>query len=156
MNEFPKVNEKLVTTIVVCVLVILLLAIGVSTFKKRGRPTIDPNTYQAVFLDNNQQYFGHLQNLGTRYPSLTDIYYVRIQGPAVENPAQQQFSLIKLGNEIHGPQDVMYLNWDQVAYWENLKPDSEVVKGINKEKAQRAAPQPAPVPVPAPAPAPVK
>ncbi len=156
MNEFPKVSEKLITTIVVAVLVLLLLGIGVSTFKKRGRPALDPNAYQAVFLNNNQQYFGHLQGIGTRYPTLSDIYYVRTQGPAPENPAQQQFSLIKLGSEIHGPQDLMYLNWDHVTYWENLRADSEVVKGINKEKAQRALPQPAPVPVPAPVPAPAK
>lgn len=85
-------------------------------------------------------------------PYLTDIYYVRTQGPMAENPAQQQFTLIKLGNEIHGPQDMMYFNWDRVLYWENLRPDSEVVKGIYKEKAQRANPTPPPAPA-APAPA---
>ena len=45
--------------------------------------------------------------------------------------------LIKFGNEIHGPEDVMYLNWEAVLYWETLKQDSQVVQSILKEKAQR-------------------
>jgi hypothetical protein len=153
MEGSPKVSEKFITTAIVVVLFVLLLAIGVSALKKRGRPQVDPNVYQAVFLDNNQQYFGHLKNVGGRFPYLTDIYYVRMQGPVTENPGQQQFSLIKFGSEIHGPEDVMYINWDKVLYWENLKPESEVVKGIYKEKAQRANPTPAPAPAPAPVPA---
>lgn len=153
MEGSPRFSEKSVTTTMVVVLIILLLAIGASVFKKRRTPQVDPNIYQAVFLDNNQQYFGHLHNVGTRHPSLTDVYYVRGQGPVADNPANQQFSLIKFGNEIHGPEDLMYLNWEHVLYWENLKPESEVVKGIYKEKAQRANPTPSTAPAPAPAPA---
>lgn len=145
MEGTPKISEKFVTTVIIVVLALLLIGIGVSKYKRRGVPAIDPNVYQAVFFDNNQQYFGHLHNIKSKMPYLTDIYYVRTQGPVPENLQQQQFTLIKLGNEIHGPEDVMYFNLDRVLYWENLRSDSEVVKGIYKEKAQRTAPQP-PVP----------
>lgn len=157
MEGTPKISEKFVTTVIIVVLVLLLIGIGVSKYKRSGVPAIDPNVYQAVFFENNQQYFGHLHNINSKMPYLTDIYYVRTQGPVPENPQQQQFTLIKLGNEIHGPEDVIYFNWDRVLYWENLRSDSEVVKGIYKEKAQRVAPQPpAPLPVQAPAPIPAK
>ncbi len=155
MEGTPKISEKFITTIIIAVLVLLLIGIGVSKYKRRGVPAIDPTVYQAVFFDNNSQYFGHLNNLKSKMPYLTDVYYVRTQGPPAENPQQQQFTLIKLGNEIHGPEDVIYFNWDRVLYWENLRSDSEVVKGIYKEKAQRANPPPPPSPPP-PASAPAK
>lgn len=156
MNDSPRSSEKTVTLLVVLVLVVLVGAIAISSFKRRNMPKIDPDTYQAIFLDNNQQYFGHLKNLGTRYPYLTDIYYVQVQGPRTENLQDQKFTLIKLGNEIHGPEDVIYFNPKKLLFWENLKSDSKVVKGIAQEKAQRnnaAAVQPVPAPV-APLPAP--
>ena len=38
--------------------------------------------------------------------------------------------LIKLGSEIHGPDDEMIINKDQVLFFENLKTDSTVAKSI--------------------------
>lgn len=150
MDGFSRSSEKFITVAVVVVLAALLLGIGAAVLAKRGMPAIDPNAYQVVILDNNQQYFGHLKNPGRRSASLADIYYIRLKEPAAEN-GEQQFTLVKfaIGNEIHGPEDMMYLNWKHVVYWENLRPESEVVKGIYKEKAQRASGQaaaPAPTP----------
>jgi hypothetical protein len=42
----------------------------------------------------------------------------------------QQVSLAKLGGELHGPEDVMYVNRDQVLFWENLKDNGKVVTAI--------------------------
>lgn len=134
MNESTRNLEKTITVVVLVVLLVLLVGIGASVWKKRNVPRVDPNVYQGVFLTNNQQYFGHLKNLGTRHPYLADVYYVQTQ-PI--NPAEQQFNLVKLGNEIHGPEDVIYFNWKNVLFWENLKPDSRVVRGIEQEKLQR-------------------
>lgn len=132
--------------VVILVLVIWLL---VSIVKRVGMPKVDPNVYQSIFIEGNQQYFGHLKGLGTRYPYLTDIYYVKMQ----QNGSTTTPQLIKLGSELHGPEDVMYLNWDKVFFWENLKPDSQVVQGISRDKVQRASQQIAPQPaMPAPVP----
>lgn len=122
-------------------LVVVALIVGIITWSKAGSiPKVDEGAYQAVFLANNQQYFGHLRGIGTGHPYLTDIYYVKYaaQSGVAENTPQQKFTLVKLGSEIHGPQDVLYLNWDNLIFWENLKNDSQVVRGIEQEKAQRA------------------
>ncbi|MEK7524316.1 MAG: hypothetical protein AAB588_04790 [Patescibacteria group bacterium] len=172
MDISQKRPEKIVMGVIVVVLVALLIFIGVSAWRLRNMPRVDPNTYQVVFLSNNLQYFGHLQNIGTRHPTLSDIYYVQSQNTQGQAPADQKFVLIKLGNEMFGPEDVMYLSKDTILFWQNLRPDSRIVKGIMQEKAQRANPQPpvvqpsplplapaanvAPAPVPAAAPAPVK
>ena len=85
---------------------------------------IDSDGYQAVFLTNDQIYFGHLKSIGSDYLILSDVYYVKVN----EEGAGQ---LVKLGvGEPHGPQDKMIINQDQVLFWENLKFDSPVVKTI--------------------------
>lgn len=130
MQKFTKVAA------IVAIIAIVLLTL--SSWKNRYVPKVDPDVYQAVFFEGGQSYFGHLKNVGTRHPYLEDIYYIKSQTPAVEETAEQQFQLIKRGGEIHGPEDVLHLNWENVIFWENLRPDSKVVQGIAREKAQRA------------------
>ena len=47
--------------------------------------------------------------------------------------------LQKLGSELHGPEDQMVINRDQVQFWENLKDDGQVVKAITTYKANPTA-----------------
>ena len=98
--------------------------------------------YQAVFLSNGQVYFGHLKNIETKSPVLTDIYYIQSnqQNPQSGNQAQQpqpQLSLVKLGNELHGPEDSMAIRADQVLFWENLKDDGKVVQAIHDAQKKK-------------------
>ncbi len=92
--------------------------------------------YQAVFLSNNQVYFGHLSNLNSNFPTLTDIYYLQVT--QVLQPkattAQNQINLVKLGGELHGPEDLMKINKDQILFVEDLKVDSQVVNAIKDYK----------------------
>ncbi len=89
---------------------------------------IDADAYQAVFLANDQIYFGRLKNVNSDYLLLKDVYYVKVG----ESGSGQ---LIKLGaSEPHGPKDEMIINKDQVMFWENLRFDSPVVKGIQNKK----------------------
>jgi hypothetical protein len=95
--------------------------------------------YQAVFLTNGQVYFGKVSRVDNSYVKLTDIYYLQVQqqvqpkdSSATQTP---QVSLAKLGGELHGPEDVMYISRQQVLFWENLKDDGKVTKAIKDYKA---------------------
>ena len=102
-------------------------------------PSFSGDKYQAVFLSNNQVYFGKMSNLNSQFPKLTDIYYLRVTQalqPQDPNSPQQQINLVKLGNELHGPEDAMRLNRDHILCVEDLKADSQVVTAINDFKAQ--------------------
>ncbi len=121
----------------------LLIAITVySVFGKNSiSAKIDTSKYQAVFLNSadGQVYFGKLKVLNDKYYELSDIYYVRVEQvqPDKNNAQaqpQQNISLAKLGNEIHGPQDFMYINRDSIMFFENLKDDGQVVKAITEYK----------------------
>ena len=98
-----------------------------------GGNLIKSDQYQAVFLADGQIYFGKLDSIGEEYAVLTDIYYLQVQQevqPDTTAQPQTQISLAKLGNELHGPEDEMFINVDQILFWENLKDDGQVVEAI--------------------------
>lgn len=102
---------------------------------------IKSKQYQALFLTNGQVYFGKVSKVDSSYVKLTDIYYLQVQQPVqpgADKNAQsnQQVSLAKLGGELHGPEDMMYVSRSQVLFWENLKDDGKVAKAIKDYKTQ--------------------
>ena len=107
--------------------------------------------YQAVFLTNGQVYFGKIASMTAQEVTIEDIYYLQVEGqiqPEQQGTQQPKLSLVKLGNELHGPQDKMIINRDQVLFWENLKDDGKVVTAIKDHKAGKTG-TPAPSTTPA-------
>lgn len=132
----------LVATAVLVLALIFALVFNDGAGKKNKEGVlINPDKYQAVFLNSQdgQVYFGKLAIYNDDLYVLSDIYYVRVENPIQpEGQNQQQqanISLAKLGNELHAPEDVMYISREKVLYWENLKDDGQVVKAITKYKA---------------------
>ena len=76
---------------------------------------------------------------------LEDIYYLRSAGnlqvsdakDSITTPAMDNFSLVKLGNELHGPEDKMSINLSQVLFTEDLKDDSKVVEAIRAYETKK-------------------
>lgn len=99
---------------------------------------VDKSKHQAVFLTNDQVYFGKITSITDEVVVMENIYYLQKgadqSGDAKQEaaaPAQQaNMSLAKLGNELHAPEDRMQINKDQVLFWENLKEDGKVSKAI--------------------------
>ena len=105
-----------------------------------NRPVAKSTQFQAVFLTNGQVYFGHLKNPGGANPVLSDIYYLQSndQNPQTgtttpSTTSSSQLSLIKLGSELHGPEDQMVIKADQILFWENLKDSGKVVQAIDQQ-----------------------
>jgi hypothetical protein len=109
----------------------LLLQIALSDANKEEK-YIDNTKMQAVFLNNGQVYFGKITELNSKYVNMGNIYYLRVnqQVQPGRQPSQNDVSLVKLGCELHGPQDLMTINREQVTFWENLKDDGQVTKAI--------------------------
>lgn len=114
--------------------------------------------YRAVFLTSGQVYFGKfVPSIFSDYETLTDIYYLQVNkplqaaGPQQPLPSQQPQQIVpqpepsqavivtKLGKELHGPQDRMYISSEQILFWEDLREDSDVVSTIMKDKNVRSA-----------------
>lgn len=141
-----KKNKIKLAIIASAAALLLLLVVSAAWFVYRSSTaaTIDRNKYQAVFFTNGQVYFGKLSSLNSGYMKLTDIYYLQAQttGSDSENPQQtssksSDVQLIKLGNEVHGPDDEMIISKDQILFFENLKKDGKVTDSISKYQSQK-------------------
>ena len=89
--------------------------------------------WQAVFLSNGQVYFGKIMKENKEEIYLTDIYYLQVSSPLQQDsqPAPRgELSLVKLGNELHGPEDLMIINKEHVLFTEDLRDDGKVVQAI--------------------------
>lgn len=135
------------------VVVILVAVIAIAAFLGADKLKGSSNkTRQSVFLTNGQVYFGYITSENGKNLVLKDIYYLQVQQPLQpakdEKEQQPQISLVKLGNELHGPKDEMRINREHVLFIEDMKNDSKVNQAIedfikNGGKAPTPAPSPA-------------
>lgn len=120
---------------------IVLLAVAFTWWRGQRLSGFDKD-WQAVFLTNGQVYFGKLAKSNRAEVILEDIYYLQVTRPLQQTQEGQQqadsqgeLSLVKLGNELHGPTDAMHINRDQVLFIEDLKDDSNVTQAISNYKS---------------------
>ncbi|MEO8784754.1 MAG: hypothetical protein ABI221_00250 [Candidatus Saccharimonadales bacterium] len=96
---------------------------------------------QAVFLNGGQVYFGHISNVNDSFLTVSNVYYLRVNQPVQPDTSKtstsgNDVSLVKLGCELHGPEDQMVINQSQVIFWENLKTDGQVAKAVAQFQKQ--------------------
>lgn len=93
--------------------------------------------YQAIFLNNGQVFFAKIENVGSDYPLLKDVFYVQTRvNPETKQPASV---LIKRGNEWHGP-DYMYVSAKHIVAIEPVSANSKVAQLIKEANTQKAPP----------------
>lgn len=97
---------------------------------------INTSTYQVVYLSSGQAYFGRLQNTGGEYLELKNPYVVQdVQQPTDEKSAQpNQTTLVKVRDQVYGPDDSMALRSENVLFWQNLREDSKVAQAIDAKE----------------------
>ena len=131
--------QKKLLVILITLLALLSLVVMSSKVLGGAGREVKRNRYQALFLTNGQVYFGKLSGVDGEYVKIKDIYYLQVQQqvqPGQKSEEQPQVSLAKLGGELHGPEDTMYVSRDQVLFWENLKDDGKVAKAIKDHQKQ--------------------
>lgn len=136
----PKSFVRQVATVVAALAVLLILALlflaaarAVNTPNDPLASAINPHEYQAVFLTNSQVYFGKLTAPGGDFYYLRKVYYLAQQS-SLQGGKPASPTLIKLGNEIHGPEDLMVINRHQILFVENLKPSGKVSQAITRSQ----------------------
>jgi len=138
MANFSQPTQNNSNVVLIGVSILIIIAVAVALMFTTG--SIKKNSlikeYQAVFLTNGQVYFGHL-DMSMEFYELTDIYYLQVNQDLqiAEDGTKPDLSLIKLGEELHGPTDRMLINKDQVLFIEDIADDSKVMKAIADNKA---------------------
>lgn len=151
-NMMPRPSGASALPWVILAVVLLVFVVAGVLFRDKLFPGKEEGTaqeqqassgYQAVFLTNGQVYFGKLSGMTASYATLEDIYYLQVTTPPVTNASQlnqqqaqqqQQLSLVKLGEELHGPVDEMKINRDQILFYEDMKADGKVMTAITEYK----------------------
>jgi hypothetical protein len=95
-----------------------------------------PTEYQAVFLDNGQAFFGKLEDAGSPFLMLRDVFYV--QQKADPQKKEVKNLLVKRGGEWHTP-DFMRINARHVVLIEPVSPDSRVAQLIKEAQAVKSS-----------------
>lgn len=126
---------------------VVLILLFVPGFKKPLSEKLETTSdFQAVFLDNGQVYFGKLSEEG-QWLKLTDVYYLQVEDSSLQaagssdeaddaekTPTSTDIKLVKLGSELHGPEDTMHIDRGDVLFWENMKENSKVMEAIKDFK----------------------
>jgi hypothetical protein len=126
----------LISIAILLLAMVLSIAFAKDNDYKEGK-YVNDDKLQAIFLNGGQVYFGHISDLNTKYLTLNNVYYLRVnqqvqpeQQSSQQQPGPNDISLVKLGCELHGPEDTMVVNREQIIFWENLKTDGQVTKAV--------------------------
>ena len=112
------------------------IALGIllgAALDPQGLPFVGSERISAVFLLDGQAYFGHLEDSpfsGTLV--LRDVYYIN---DASKVTTDLPIGLLKRGNELHQPVDVMYIRRDRVLAVERVTPGSPIGQSIAAQRA---------------------
>lgn len=123
---------------------LIVVGIGGGFWLMRGQSVKLSAPYQAVFLSNNQVYFGHLSDIDGSSPKLTDVFQLAIDTSpqeaaggeaASEEVAKEKSTTTTAQYKLVPASQALSLNRNQILFIEDLSKDSQVLKLINDSKA---------------------
>lgn len=85
--------------------------------------------FWAIYLDSGQVFYGKKDKQNQNYVTMTSVFYYQ---PGVRSTSSENIRIIKVGTEIHQPQDYVYVNKQHIERQEQLTDDSKVVKAIEQ------------------------
>lgn len=110
---------------------------GPAAINDRSDSTAGSLQYSAVFLTNGQVYFGKIKKQTSDQIDLGEVFYLQSEKQSADAKVQQKepaMTLVKLGQELHGPTNEIFINRSQVLFYENLRDDSKIVEAIKNSK----------------------
>ena len=116
-------------------LVFVVALVTVFIMKAQPLQAIDGSKYQVVYLTNGQAYFGKLQNTDGDFLVMKTPYIAQSVASSDEKSADTtQTTLLKVTDQVYGPDDSIAIKSDQVAFWQNLRDDSKVAQAIKAKE----------------------
>ena len=104
------------------------------------------NKIQTVFLNNGQVYFGRLSKFGFNQWKLENAHYLRTEqvpvaanaedGSSTTTATTQQTTLMKVSQDLHSPENTIYIPDNNILFWQNLQSNSAIAKAILENKVK--------------------
>jgi len=152
-----KESNKILIVIIIAISVLLIGSIATGFVLLKNKNVKNNNitktesikkddVYKAVFLLNNQVYFGKIESETNNKLTLNNVYYLQVNQQTEttkgKTESQPQTSLVKLGEEMHGPENRLEIMNQNILFIETLRKDSKILEAIgNYEKQGTSAPQ---------------
>mgnify|MGYP000948395632 CR=1 FL=1 len=138
-------NERIYRNIIIALAVVLIIgAIYFLFFNDREKKVIEQgiqaNNWYAVKLDNNEMYYGQIDDTSADPVKIKNVYYDydQINKTGQDGGATGSLRLVKKGKETYGPSGTMEVYHIKIISLDLLKEDSKVLKAIldyeNKSK----------------------
>lgn len=136
MTEKPakKMKLRLPKLVVLPVVVVVIVGFVIAWIWLPSGQRIDNSVYQAVYLSNGQAYFGKLKSTSGDYVTLESPYTVQEVQAEKSKDAQGQTTLLKVRDQVYGPDDSIALRSENILFWQNLRSDSKVQQAIEAKQ----------------------
>ena len=121
----PRVTRRRVS--IVAILVFILAVAAWVHFTGAQGQSINRSAYQVVYLSNGQAYFGKLQNTNGEYLCDEQPYSAQsVQPDPKAGEAAPTTTLLRVRDQVYGPDDSIAIRAETVAFWQNLRDDSKI------------------------------
>jgi len=140
---------------VIAVVLIVVIEFAVAAIFSIGQFAPKASTtWSAVFLNDNEIFFGHIKTSDSHQLELTNVYYLQRTQPPQGTQAPAQLSINSLvTSQIQCPQDDITLDRVNILYTQDLQNSSFVVNTLNtliKQPQKCFAPSATATPTPTP------
>ncbi len=149
--NIPKYKMKLRSVFIFLILITLAWIIwdkaGYQVAAKIGLLSYETDAWYAVHLEDGNVFFGHIDRFSNSTIILDQAYFLESFEPSkesqkslgesmqVESVPQKLYNLTERGTDkFFNTDHKIYINRDNVLFWEKLTTDSEIVKTIKKQK----------------------
>ncbi len=135
-SKSAKVLTKKMQRIMLGAAVVLVAAIvTIVIMKSQPLQAIDSAKFQVVYLTNGQAYFGKLQNTNGDFLIMQSPYITQsVANSDNETSTDTQTTLLKVTDQLYGPDDSIAIKASQVTFWQNLRDDSKVSQAIKAKE----------------------
>ena len=123
---------SMINTVLIVLIVFIATAAGFFTISTLKHNSFSAS-FQVVVLDTGEVFFGTVKKNSKSAIELSNVYYLPIDASDLFSPqfnSNELFSVIKIGNELHGPEDSMFITKEHIVFMQNLKEDSRIVSAI--------------------------
>ena len=128
-------GASLINIILISVITLLVAASAFFYTSTMRRDAFD-KSFQVVVLDTGEVFVGKVIKERSSRLELVNIYYLPITAEDLFsqefNAIHESISVIKIGNELHGPEDSMVISQEHIVYIQNLKENSKIVTAIEE------------------------
>jgi hypothetical protein len=126
-----KQSPWLIAVVVVVALVIVEFA--VAAIFSIGQFSKTTSTWSALFLNDNEIFFGHVKSSNSNQIELSNVFYLQRTQPPQGTQAPASISINSLvSSQIQCPQDEITLDRVNVLYQQDLQNGSFVVQKLNQ------------------------